>query len=479
MSTPTPASSTPPSPADLYALRPGDELLRGLFTRDGAMVLAAGTVLTRDIFATLVEQRGRELFFADSSEDVIRGRFVKMANQVRKPSRKGGSRDAASTLTALEEDQTARLELFEFGDIEGEDPHEVKRERANRVKSADFSVAGRTHKWERLQKRIAPSGFPMPLRPSEGLGWPEPESLELLRAESVHQFRPHFARIAAGIPSDVEPLIEIVADLFFKFERWPDRFAELVTALPNRPDYLPDHCYSTAALSIAIAGRMGWSADDVRLAGLAGLVADVGMAVVPKSLRYSEHALDEYGYNRINRHTAASVVLLDTVSGLPEVVKLAAHQHHEREDGRGYPRSLRGPAICDLARVVAVADTFVAGVANRPYRPKQRPYDALEAVINATARGAFYAPAVRALIKAVGLFPVGSYVRLSSGQRARVVGVDAGHTDRPTVALVGPESIGGGLPTVINLADRASWEIGVTQAVDAPRRLSAHPARAA
>jgi HD-GYP domain-containing protein (c-di-GMP phosphodiesterase class II) len=221
-----------------------------------------------------------------------------------------------------------------------------------------------------------------------------------------------------------------------------------------------EHAYATGALSVAIAVRLGWSVWDVRAAGLAGLMADSGMMLLANDLRTLARPLTEIEWNAMRRHPAYSLALSAHVLEMPEIVPLAVYQHHEREDGSGYPLGLRthagggggvilganvGPnaaaldrsPICDVARVVAVADVLAGASAPRAHRPRLTAHGAVQLAVREAAAGRLDKATVRAAVKAVGVFPAGSYVRLSSGQLALVESVhDPERADRPIVRLV-------------------------------------------
>ena len=112
-------------------------------------------------------------------------------------------------------------------------------------------------------------------------------------------------------------------------------------------------------------------------------------------------------------------------------------QHHERLDGTGYPLGIRGDQIHDIARVLAVADSFCAAIAPRPHRAAQRPHAALVDVSKQAVAGALDRDAAMALIRVVGVFPVGASVALDTGDAAVVISNKADAPDRPTLRLLG------------------------------------------
>jgi putative nucleotidyltransferase with HDIG domain len=127
-----------------------------------------------------------------------------------------------------------------------------------------------------------------------------------------------------------------------------------------------------AQLATAVAGRLGWDqmrADHLRTAAL---LHDIGKVVVPSEILTKPARLSESEFSLIREHAAAGGRILSSVEfGGP--VRAAIEQHHERLDGSGYPKGLRGDAVIPEARVLAVADVYEAMVSHRPYRPGLTP----------------------------------------------------------------------------------------------------------
>jgi HD-GYP domain-containing protein (c-di-GMP phosphodiesterase class II) len=112
--------------------------------------------------------------------------------------------------------------------------------------------------------------------------------------------------------------------------------------------------------------------------------------------------------NALHRHTAWSAALVELIEdedglALDEAVQLAVYQHHEREDGSGYPTRARAANIHDLARLVGVADTFIGLVSPRAHRPGVTADEALAAVVRSAASGVLARPFARGLVLALGL----------------------------------------------------------------------------
>ncbi|HVZ93002.1 MAG TPA: HD domain-containing phosphohydrolase [Phycisphaerales bacterium] len=460
------------TPVDPMVLEPGFRLPCALFTRQGVKLLSEGTLLTDEMVRTLRAARQDDLYMAQSVGELYERRMVTSRTQESVGSR--ATEDLVTTggvlaLQAGEEVEQHHADAYELGAFRGPESREDVRLRAGRVKLTDQVIMAKRGAWDRLSRTCAKGDSPLYLPDLDEPAWPEIDTLTKFRRDRVEAFRRILARLLAGLRTDAAAPLELVDELIEKLQCWPHRFGQLALLAPRRADYLPDHCYTTAVLSIGIAARFGFSYSDVRAAGLAGLLADAGMALVPRDVRSTDRPLTEYEISRVLRHTAYSVVLLDSFDGLPEAVRLAAYQHHERENGAGYPDGLKSPRITDHARIVAVADAFAAATEPRSYKPPKLPYNAIEELITVGAQRMYDRRVVRALVEVVGLFPIGSFVKLSTGEPAVVVGANPEQIDRPIVQKLGRDMNVSAGEQVIDLADYKPWELHVMRAIEAPR----------
>lgn len=298
--------------------------------------------------------------------------------------------------------------------------------------------------------------------------WPAPSQLTQRRESHVEQLRQLYARIEAGVSVTLEGFEQIISQLLERLTQCSQRFTQLALLCPRRADYLPDHAYTVTVLAMAIAAHMNWSRKDVRQLALTGLLFDLGMLLVPERIRTGANELTDLDRGKVNMHPVLSLSMMQVLETVPGMIRLAAVQHHERENGTGYPRGLRGDEICDYARVLAVADTFAAATSPRHYRHTKLPYVAMEETVRMASSALLWTPAVRALVKAAGLFPVGSYVRMSNGRIAHVLACNPATIDRPLIQIVDLHGQREGEP--INLAKINKNELAIVRPQTDPTR---------
>ncbi|WP_237228964.1 HD-GYP domain-containing protein [Rubinisphaera sp. JC750] len=186
-------------------------------------------------------------------------------------------------------------------------------------------------------------------------------------------------------------------------------------------DNISGRSLEVSLLAMAIGIEMDLDEDNIKHLAMAGLVNDWGMLRVPSEIRSTGRPLTEIEMLEVKKHPIYSLELLQQVSSLPRVVSVVSYQVHERFNGTGYPRGRCGHSIHPFSRILQVADTFVSLTTSRPYRPPFMRYAAMECLIRQAKERAVDPEVVRALLKIQTLFPIGSFVALSDGSVARVL----------------------------------------------------------
>ena len=240
-----------------------------------------------------------------------------------------------------------------------------------------------------------------------------------------------------------------------------------------RDKVLADHCLKMATLGMAIGIEMGLDEDNCKRIYLAGLIHDWGMARVPAEIRNAPRLLSEHDLFQIRKHPIYTLELIERLPRIPSLVPLIAYQVHERPNGRGYPRGRSGEQIHPFARVLSVADTYAALTEERFHRLPLAPYAAMECLIHLAKSRDVDPEAVRALLKLMTLFPIGSYVTLDDGSVARVLRRNGDRYSTPIVQVVqdrGGNAVAADRDAVVDLADSPRI---IVQALPTPGRNEA------
>lgn len=214
-------------------------------------------------------------------------------------------------------------------------------------------------------------------------------------------------------------------------------------------DYFYHHSVCVAMTSYLLAKWIGLPKKDWLPAALAGLLHNIGLTAIDEDIINKPKALTQHEMNRMREHTVIGYSILKPIAGFNNGVKVTALQHHERNNGSGYPLGLTGESIHPYAKIVAVADTYHAMSLDRVYRNAVSPYLVLEE-LNEFSFGILDPVIVRALLDKTALFATGMIVRLSDGRIGEIVFIQREYPTRPWVNVDG---------TIINLTQEKALHI--------------------
>lgn len=221
---------------------------------------------------------------------------------------------------------------------------------------------------------------------------------------------------------------------------------------PLGDSYPGRHSLHVAMLAAGIGATIGWDHKTLVDLGVGCLIHDLGMVLVPNKVYQSSSLLDEGEFGAVAAHPLYTFDLLeDHMSRVPLASRMVAYQIHERCDGSGYPRQRRAPLMHEAAKLAAVADVYIALVSPRPHRPALMPYYAVEHLLFGARNGQFDAAAVRALIKTISLFPIGSYVKLSDHRRGKVLRCNPADYANPIIEAWRPNELDAA-PDIVDLS---------------------------
>ncbi len=254
--------------------------------------------------------------------------------------------------------------------------------------------------------------------------------------EAIKQVAKIYTTILAGKSfhySNVLSFIESFCKILIK-----DRAILLnLTLTPQESeDYLYDHALRVSILSLVIATANGYNREQVLEVGVAGLLADVGMMKIPKSIRMKNGRINQDEFYEIQKHPIFGIYLLEKIQSMPDPVAIAAYQHHERMSGVGYPKRRKHRIIHNYARIVAIADVYQALSSPRNYRGAMLPFHAMTQILKMARLGLLDSEIVRKFLHQSSIFPIGSYVELSDGRSAKVVQASAGSVEKPIVSVL-------------------------------------------
>ncbi|MGC5700920.1 HD-GYP domain-containing protein [Pseudomonas sp. NFXW11] len=227
-----------------------------------------------------------------------------------------------------------------------------------------------------------------------------------------------FQEVRMGQALQMVQVEDLVQQISQSLLRHPDALISLAR-LKNVDDYTYMHSVAVCALMLATARQLGLAEHHVRLAGVAGLLHDVGKLAIPESILNKPQKLSDSEFEQVKQHPLAGGAILRQNLGVDALVLDVCLHHHEKADGSGYPHRLAGNQISLFAQMGAVCDVYDAVTSNRPYNRGWDPAEAIQRM--STWTGHFDQRVFQAFVKAVGIYPVGSLVRLASGRLAVVI----------------------------------------------------------
>lgn len=242
-----------------------------------------------------------------------------------------------------------------------------------------------------------------------------------------------------------------------------------VVRYPNSDTYTVGHSVRVAMLAVQVGRRLSLPPEFLIELGTAGLLHDVGKARIPRDILFKPGRLDDEERRAIAQHPRLGAELLLSTADAGPLCIGAAWGHHIRYDRRGYPAISSWHTVGKATELVHVCDVFEALTAVRPYKPALTPRRAFEIMLS--ERQAFHPGALSALVRSLGLFPPGSNVLLSTGERASVVA--AGESlARPIVRLT-HDARGAALAADaardLDLAKLEPQSVSVVRLIDEPR----------
>lgn len=280
-------------------------------------------------------------------------------------------------------------------------------------------------------------------------------SIEL---EPLSEFQDHYEKMfnllkqvfnAASSSINV-PVLEIREHLLRLIEHIDEY--NILSFIPTNSrveDTLYHNSIMVSLTSYNLAVWLGQPQKDLIPVALGGLLHDIGNVKLDQTILRKPTKLTPEERSEMREHTTMGYNILKNVAGINEGVKLTALQHHEREDGSGYPMKLKSQFIHMYSKIVAVADIFHAMTSTRYYKKADSPYLVLEELLQESF-GKLDPVIVQTFIRKVTQFHNGKWVRLNNNSIGEIVFTDRTHPTRPWVNVDG---------NIINLSLDRSYHI--------------------
>ncbi len=241
-------------------------------------------------------------------------------------------------------------------------------------------------------------------------------------------------QVEAGRALDAPRVQEAVTSMTDSVVRNPDAMM-LLAKLKEKGGHTLDRAFGVSIYMLTFGRFLQLPREQLDLLGMLGLLQDVGMTAVPEEVVEKKGPLSKPELMVCRSHIAHSVAILKETPGLPPGLPELAALHHERYDGSGYPKGLKGDQIGLFGSIAGLVDCFDAMTHPRPYAEVYSPSNALNHLYN-TRNVQFDGPLVEQFVQCIGIFPVGALVELNSGEIGIVIAQNLVRRLLPKVMVV-------------------------------------------
>jgi HD-GYP domain-containing protein (c-di-GMP phosphodiesterase class II) len=228
----------------------------------------------------------------------------------------------------------------------------------------------------------------------------------------------------------------VVDDLRYAIkEDLADRLYECAMSSNSGHMEIPIHTVKVTFVALKIGKGLGYDAKRLLELGLVAFLENVGMYKIPDRILSKEGKLEPDEMGIIKKHPEMGAKILSCLGERYRWLAKIVLQTHERADGSGYPRGLKGGEISELASIAGLADTYVALTSDRPYRERYLQFNAVKLIIT-KAKALFPTKILRVFLNEISMFPVGTYVKLNNGCVGRVLSTEKNQVLRPNVKVL-------------------------------------------
>ncbi|MDR1785128.1 MAG: HD domain-containing protein [Spirochaetaceae bacterium] len=250
------------------------------------------------------------------------------------------------------------------------------------------------------------------------------------RKDLQHQELPEMVKILEGVVSSTRRYLLQVQP----------------AALDPQRSYLLNHALRSTVIAMIIGMQMALTSAKLVELGISCILHEIGMIRLPPDLYLSAKKLTDQEKKQLSIHPLLGYNILKESGFSPSILR-GVLQHHEKEDGSGYPYRIKGDKISLFAKIISVACTYEAITSARAYKDKESAHKATVELLKNTGNH-YDKEVMRALLFSLSLYPIGTYVFLSDGKAAVVVDVNSKDPKRPVVQLL-KEKESSGAPKII------------------------------
>ncbi|MFA6411110.1 MAG: HD domain-containing phosphohydrolase [Syntrophales bacterium] len=253
---------------------------------------------------------------------------------------------------------------------------------------------------------------------------------------ATKQYMAHIReQVKNGDSIQLEPALIYINNILNSSEDMVSQIYQLTVDYEQEDDYYLSSPINTMVCGVKIAQRMGYEKSKLIEFGLAALLHDIGMFIIPEQILNKQGRLSDDEMDLIKKHPDLAVeILAPFTATYPKMIK-AIYEHQERANGQGYPRGLKGDEICDYAQIIGICDSYEAMTHHRPHKKILLQSDSIKELIGSKTK-LFEPRIIKMFLDEISIYPIGSYIRLNNRNIGRVVATSKGNPMKPVVNLI-------------------------------------------
>lgn len=244
------------------------------------------------------------------------------------------------------------------------------------------------------------------------------------------------AAVQEHVVVPIRSLEGLASDIVVSLHKTDELVVEALSGPPGSP--LLTNLLNVAILGTRVGLGLGYYGEELHRLALAGLVHDIGLFAMPAELVSKNGRLTPDERTVIERHPDRGYEIIQACDPALDWLAQLTRQAHERWNGQGYPHGLKGREIHEMAQICGLVDVFDALVSERPYRTRLFPHEAMKELLVAE-RDTFPREILKALVEQLSVYPLGTTVRLTTGDVGLVVKINSRYPLRPVVKIIGTE----------------------------------------
>ena len=296
----------------------------------------------------------------------------------------------------------------------------------------------------------------------------QPEKDEIRRIYlAAKQYMLHVReKVIKGESFQLEPALSFIDNILHSSQYMVSQIYQLTVDYEQEDDYYLSSPVNTLVYGLEIAQRMGYSKSEIIEFGLAAMLHDVGMFMIPDQILNKQGKLSDDEMELIKLHPDFAVAIMEPFAAIyPKMIK-AIYQHQERANGQGYPLGLKGNEICDYAQIIGICDSYEAMTHHRPHKKQILQFESIKRLIDSKSN-LFEPRIIKTFVDEISIYPIGSYVRLNNRNIGRVVAINKGYPMKPMIDVIFDEKGNKIKPSrIIDLKNYPILNINATISID-------------